>query len=139
MSFLACLCFIEFPPIHTTGTRIPDGFFSLLLEEVTSPRKREFRTPFFLIWSLPLLWYGSLSGSISLSHLSIFYNISCYNSLVLLTFVSRSSCRFTLKKKTRPEFECLGRDQMRKKGVRNSLFRGDVTSSNNNESAIFRR
>ena len=40
--------------------------------------------PFFLIWSLPWLWYGSLSGSISLSHLSIFYNISCYNSLVLI-------------------------------------------------------
>ena len=57
----------------------------------------EFRTPFFLIWSLPRLWYGSLSGSISLSNLSIFYNISCYNSLVLLTFVSRSSCRFTYK------------------------------------------
>jgi hypothetical protein len=50
-----------------TGTRIPDP-------------------PFFLIWSLPRLWYGSLSGSISLNHLSIFYNISCYNSLVLLTF-----------------------------------------------------
>jgi hypothetical protein len=49
--------------------------------------------PFFLIWSLLRLWYGSLSGSISLSHLSIFHNISCYNSLVLLTFVSRSSCR----------------------------------------------
>ena len=31
--------------------------------------------PFFLIWSLPRLWYGSLSGSISLNHLSIFYNI----------------------------------------------------------------
>jgi hypothetical protein len=30
-----------------------------------------------------------------MSHLSIFYNISCYNSLVLLTFVSRSSCRFS--------------------------------------------
>ena len=53
--------------------------------------------PFFLIWSLPRLWYGSLSGSISLNHLSIFYNISCYNSLVLLTCVSRSSCRFTKK------------------------------------------
>ena len=52
--------------------------------------------PFFLIWSLPRLWYGSLSGSISLSHLSIFYNISFYNSLVLLTFVSRSSCRITM-------------------------------------------
>ena len=51
--------------------------------------------PFFLIWSLPRLWYGSLSGSISLNHLSIFYNISRYNSLVLLTFVSRSSCRIT--------------------------------------------
>jgi hypothetical protein len=44
--------------------------------------------PFFLIWSLLRLRYGSLSGSISLSHLSIFYNISCYNSLLLLTFVS---------------------------------------------------
>jgi hypothetical protein len=52
------------------------------------PQALEFRTPFFLIWSLPRLWYGSLSGSISLNHLSIFYN-----SLVLLTFVSRSSCR----------------------------------------------
>jgi hypothetical protein len=41
------------------------------------------------------LWYGSLYGSISLNHLSIVYNISCYNSLALLTFVSRSSCRFT--------------------------------------------
>ena len=51
--------------------------------------------PFFLIWSLPRLWYGSLSGSISLNHLSIFYNNSCYNSLVLLTFVSRSSCHIT--------------------------------------------
>ena len=57
----------------------------------------EFWTPLFsLIWSLPRLWYGSLSGRISLNHLSIFYNISCYNSLVLLTFVSRSSCRFTI-------------------------------------------
>ena len=54
-----------------------------------------FGPPFFLIWSLPRLWYGSLYGSISLNHLSIFYNISCYNSLVLLTFVSRSSCRIT--------------------------------------------
>ena len=60
----------------TTGTRIPDPLF---------PHS----------WSLPRLWYGSLSGSTSLNHLSIFYNISCYNSLVLLTFVSRSSCRFT--------------------------------------------
>jgi hypothetical protein len=51
--------------------------------------------PFFLIWSLSRLWYGSLSGRISLNLLSIFYNISCYNSLVLLTFVSRSSCRIT--------------------------------------------
>jgi hypothetical protein len=50
----------------------------------------EFGPPFFLIWSLPRLLYGSLSGGISLNHLSIFYNISCYNSLVLLTFVSRS-------------------------------------------------
>ena len=59
------------------------------------PQALEFRTPFFLIWSLPRSWYGSLSGSISLNHLSIFYNISCYNSLVLLTFVSRFSCRIT--------------------------------------------
>ena len=51
--------------------------------------------PFFLIWSLPRLWYGSLSGSISLNHLSICYNISCYNSLVLITLVFRSSCRIT--------------------------------------------
>ena len=62
--------------IKTTGTRIPDP-------------------PLLLIWFLLRLWYGSLSASISLSHLSIFYNISCYNSLVLLTFVSRASCRFT--------------------------------------------
>ena len=58
----------------------------------------EFRTPLFPHLVPPAimgLWYGSLSGSISLSHLSIFYNISWYNSLVLLTFVSRSSCRFT--------------------------------------------
>jgi hypothetical protein len=62
----------------TTGTRIPDPpFFSLL------------------IGSLPRLWYGSLSVSISLNHLSIFYNSSCYNSLVLLTIVYRSSCRIT--------------------------------------------
>ena len=46
--------------------------------------------PFFLIWSLPRLWYGSLSGSIYLNHLSI-----CYNSLVLITLVFRSSCRIT--------------------------------------------
>ena len=51
--------------------------------------------PFFLIWSLPRLWYGSLSRSISLNHLSICYNISCYNSLVLITLVFRSSCRIT--------------------------------------------
>jgi hypothetical protein len=49
----------------------------------------------FVMLDLPRLWYGSLSGSISLNHLSIFYNISCYNSLVLLTFVSRFSCRNT--------------------------------------------
>jgi hypothetical protein len=36
----------------------------------------------FVMLDLPRLWYGSLSGSISLNHLSIFYNISCYNSLV---------------------------------------------------------
>ena len=51
--------------------------------------------PFFLIWSLPRLWYRSLSGSIYLNHLSICYNISCYNSLVLITLVFRSSCRIT--------------------------------------------
>jgi hypothetical protein len=54
--------------------------------------------PFFLIWSLSRLWYGIgfLSVRISLNHLSIFYSISCYNSLVLLTFVSRPSCRITI-------------------------------------------
>ena len=35
MSFLACLCFIEFPPIHTTCTRIPEGLFS------SNTRKRQ--------------------------------------------------------------------------------------------------
>jgi hypothetical protein len=67
--------------------------------------------PFFLIWSLPRLWYGSLSGNISLNHLSIFYNISCYNSLVLLTFVSMSSCRITYAYSTRildPHFSSFG-------------------------------
>jgi hypothetical protein len=66
-----------------------------VLNKQSSTQALEFRSPFFLIWSFPRLWYGFLSGSISLSHLSIFYNILCYNSLVLLTFVSRSSCRFT--------------------------------------------
>ena len=70
--------------------------------------------PFFLIWSLPRLWHGSLSGSISLSHLSIFYNISCYNSLVLLTFVSRSSCRFTEKSGTRIPTDNMYNDQKTK-------------------------
>ena len=64
-------------------------------DPLTNHRHSNSGPPFFLIWSLPRLWYGSLSGSISLNHLSIFYNISCYNSLVLLTFVSRSSCRIT--------------------------------------------
>ena len=32
---------------------------------------------------------------IYLNHLSICYNISCYNSLVLITLVFRSSCRIT--------------------------------------------
>jgi hypothetical protein len=54
------------------------------------PQALEFRTPLFSHLVPP-----AKSGSISLSHLSICYNISCYNSLVLLTFVSRSSCRFT--------------------------------------------
>ena len=58
-------------------------------------RHSNYGPPFFLICSLPRLWYESLSGSISLNHLSIFYNISYYNSLVLRTFVSRSSCRIT--------------------------------------------
>jgi hypothetical protein len=76
----------------------------------------EFRTPLFFIWSLPRLWYGSLSGSIILNHLSIFYNISCYNSLVLITVVSRSSCRFTY----------IYKDQMRKKGGGGSGIRVPV-------------
>ena len=70
-----------------------------MVEEARVPRENHRHSnselPFFHIWSLPRLWYGSLSGSISLNHLFIFYNISCYNSLVLLTFVSRSSCRIT--------------------------------------------
>ena len=78
-----------FASFESTGTRIPDP------------------PPFFfLIWSLLRLWYGFLSGSISLSHLSIFYNISCYNSLVLLTFVSRYSCRFTYKYMHTMAIEC---------------------------------
>ena len=67
----------------------------LIVDYSVSHRHSNSGPPFFLIWSLPRLWYGSLSGSISLNHLSIFYNISCYNSLVLLTFVSMSSCRIT--------------------------------------------
>jgi hypothetical protein len=56
-------------------------------------------------------------GQASLNHLSIFYNISCYNSLVQLTFVSMSSCRITYiyikvwnkpnEEKGGPEFEYL--------------------------------
>jgi hypothetical protein len=76
--FFSLLSVLTKAQVYFTGTRIPDP-----------------PPPFFLIWSLPRLWYGSLSGSIYLNHLSIFYNISCYNSLVLLTFVSRSSCRIT--------------------------------------------
>jgi hypothetical protein len=58
--------------MKSTDTRIPDP-------------------PFFLIWSLLRLWYGSLSGSISLSHLSIFYNISFYNTTITrCTALSRS-------------------------------------------------
>ena len=62
-----------------TGTRIPDPPFS------SFGPSRDYGMDLCLevyLWS-------------SLSHLSIFYNISCYNSLVLLTFVSRPSCRFT--------------------------------------------
>ena len=70
-----------------------NSFFNTVSVSRYSHRHSNSGPPFFLIWSLPRLWYGSLSGSISLNHLSIFYNISCYNSLVLLTFVSRSSCR----------------------------------------------
>ena len=69
--------------------------FSIALYGSEDHRHSNSGPPFFLIWSLPRLWYGSLSGSISLNRLSIFYNISCYNSLVLLTFVSRSSCHIT--------------------------------------------
>ena len=65
--------------------------FSIALYGSEDHRHSNSGPPFFLIWSLPRLWYGSWSGSISLNHLSIFYNISCYNSLVL-TFVSRYIC-----------------------------------------------
>ena len=60
-----------------TGTRIPDPPFSSF-----GPSRN----------------YGmDLSLEVYLSHLSIFYIISCYNFLVLLTFVSMSSCCFTEK------------------------------------------
>ena len=56
----------------------------------------EFRTPLFphLVPSAIMVWIF-VWKYISLNHLSIFYNISYYNSLILLTFVSRSSCRIT--------------------------------------------
>jgi hypothetical protein len=82
------------------------GKFNMIFKRCLYHRHSNSGPPFFLIWSLPRLWYGSLSGSISLSHLSIFYNISCYNSRVLLTFVSRSSCRFTFKKNVRNSSAC---------------------------------
>ena len=86
-------CIVGFPSIY--GFWLPlNGIFKLFLMQYW-PQALEFRTPLFLIWFIPRLWYGSLSGSITLSHLSIFYNISCYISFVLLTFVSRSSCRIT--------------------------------------------
>jgi hypothetical protein len=53
--------------------------FSLSLSSLTTSHHRHSNSgppSFFLIWSLPRLWYGSLSGSISLNHLSILYNIN---------------------------------------------------------------
>ena len=90
--------------LRTIKNKRDEGYTTVYLNETwvdinhtTSHHRHSNSGPpsFFLIWSLPRLWYGSLSGSISLNHLSILYNISCYNSLVLLTFVSRSSCRIT--------------------------------------------
>ena len=89
-------------PIHHPLIRTTSSFWVIILGRIcvlpTSHRHRHSNSglPFFLIWSLPRLWYGFLSGSMSLNHLFIFYNISCYNFLVLLTFVSRSSCRIYL-------------------------------------------
>jgi hypothetical protein len=55
---------------------IPRLFSECMLTFMVEAQALEFRIPFFLIWFLLRLWYGSLSGNISLSHLSIFYNIS---------------------------------------------------------------
>ena len=62
---------------------LKDSCWVLSIKHATNKYHRHSNSgpPFFLIWSLPRLWHGSLSGSISLNHLSIFYNISCYNSL----------------------------------------------------------
>ena len=91
--FGACEIFINVPSLLCWS--VITGKISLLLITVLLHRHSNSGPPFFLIWSLPWLWYGYFSGSISLNHLSIFYNISCYNSLVLITFVSRFSCRIT--------------------------------------------
>ena len=59
-----------------------DVFFPLSLPKLFTGliyhRHSNSGPPFFLIWFLLRLWYGSLSGSISLNHLSIFYN--CQNT-----------------------------------------------------------
>ena len=55
------------------------GKFNMIFIRCLHHRHSNSGPPFFLIWFLPRLWYGSLSGSISLSHSSIFY-ISCYKT-----------------------------------------------------------
>ena len=64
----------------------------------SKPQALVFRTTVFphLVPPAIMVWIF-VWKYISFNHLSIFYNISCYNSLVLLTFASRSSCRFTYK------------------------------------------
>jgi hypothetical protein len=101
LSYLRHLALYHYKKKHSILSIIHGHIFTTDFMGSFKPQALEFQIPFFLIWSPPWLWYGSLSRSISLSHLSIFYNIFCYNSLVLLTFVSRSSCRFTEKSGTR--------------------------------------
>ena len=51
--------------------------------------------PAIMVWIFVWNYSRNTSCEPNLNHLSISYNISCYNSLVLLTFVSRSSCPIT--------------------------------------------
>ena len=64
---------------------------------------------FFLILPLPRLWYGSLSGSISLNHLSIFRELSH-------EMLSNMDKWFKDILPEKDPYHNRGRDQMRKKG-----------------------